>query len=221
MVSNHRLVLFTHALCRLSYPAVGGETNGPDISGLSKIAHFQKRWILPPDGCRSRPIECRIDAAGDRLRFAREHARPNYNYVGIRPTVRGAIQSHIRLRRSASSSRAKLELRSAPPAYRSGALGIHNRWRHDARIGSGHRAPGRDFIYGFVCGPVQLSSACACGWPTRRSAIVSLRMLRAFHAAGRRPPGRKPRTSGGRRPRRCAFHETGRRGETHSRNREA
>jgi hypothetical protein len=49
MVSNHRLVLFTHALCRLSYPAVGGKTNGPDIGGLSKIAHFQKidlaaRW---------------------------------------------------------------------------------------------------------------------------------------------------------------------------------
>ena len=49
MVSNHRLVLFTHALCRLSYPAVGGKTNGPDTSGLCKIAHFQKmdlaaRW---------------------------------------------------------------------------------------------------------------------------------------------------------------------------------
>jgi hypothetical protein len=49
MVSNHRLVLFTHALCRLSYPAVGGEITGPDIGGLCKIAHFSKmdlaaRW---------------------------------------------------------------------------------------------------------------------------------------------------------------------------------
>ncbi len=64
MVSNHRLVLFTHALCRLSYPAVGGEANGPDLSGLSKIAHFQK-MVLSPAGMPKRPIAYRIDAAGD------------------------------------------------------------------------------------------------------------------------------------------------------------
>ena len=34
MVSNHRLVLFTHALCRLSYPAVDRSA-----ASLRKIAH--------------------------------------------------------------------------------------------------------------------------------------------------------------------------------------
>jgi hypothetical protein len=39
MVSNHRLVLFTHVLCRLSYPAVGRKVSRPGVPGLCKIAH--------------------------------------------------------------------------------------------------------------------------------------------------------------------------------------
>ena len=46
-------------------------------------------------------------------RRARNSARPNYNYGGIRPTVRGASQSHIRLR--------QLSRRTAPPASRPAA----------------------------------------------------------------------------------------------------
>ena len=33
MVSNHRLVLFTHALCRLSYPAAYGPPLGEGVQG--------------------------------------------------------------------------------------------------------------------------------------------------------------------------------------------
>ena len=37
MVSNHRLVLFTHALCRLSYPAVGGKLPDPTAAVCAKL----------------------------------------------------------------------------------------------------------------------------------------------------------------------------------------
>ena len=112
-------------------------------------------------------------------------------------------------RRSASSSRAKSKLRSAPPAHRSGALGTHNRWRHDARIGSGHRVPGRDFICGFVClcgsRPLAAADSPLVGQRSSISKCFALFMSRAAGALGR-----EPRRSGGRRPRRRAFHETGR-----------
>jgi hypothetical protein len=71
MVSNHRLVLFTHALCRLSYPAVGGKTNGPDTSGLCKIAHFQKidlaaRWDAQAGRSHIEPMRRAIDCVSRR-----------------------------------------------------------------------------------------------------------------------------------------------------------
>ena len=59
MVSNHRLVLFTHALCRLSYPAVSATVTGPGLAGLFKIAHPRARnaWPAPSEMRRPKPDE--------------------------------------------------------------------------------------------------------------------------------------------------------------------
>jgi len=69
-----------------------------------------------------------------------------------------------------------------------------------------------------LCGsrPLAAADSPLVGQRSSISGCFALFMSRAAGALGR-----KPRRSGGRRPRRRAFHETGRRGETHSRNREA
>ena len=61
MVSNHRLVLFTHALCRLSYPAVGPIVTRPGLAGLFKIAHPRARHSLPAPTEMRRPNRPRPD----------------------------------------------------------------------------------------------------------------------------------------------------------------
>jgi hypothetical protein len=112
-------------------------------------------------------------------------------------------------RRPASSSRAKSKLRSAPPAHRSGALGTHNRWRHP------ESGPAIEFpaeisfaaLSAGLCGsrPLAAADSPLVGQRSSISKCFALFMSRAAGALGR-----KPRRSGGRRPRRRAFHETGR-----------
>jgi hypothetical protein len=91
MVSNHRLVLFTHALCRLSYPAVGGKLPDPTAAVCAKLLTLKNRIlpqnrILPPDAMPKPadriPIGCggAIDCVSRRnapfmLRAARPHGR--------------------------------------------------------------------------------------------------------------------------------------------------
>src|SRR3954466_11853838 len=80
MVSNPRLVLFTHALCRLSYPAVGPTVTRPGLAGLFKIAHPRARPSgrhLPRCDALSRPRpdgEARPLRRAIRLPFRTEHA---------------------------------------------------------------------------------------------------------------------------------------------------
>jgi hypothetical protein len=54
MVSNHRLVLFTHALCRLSYPAVGRKVSRPGVPCLTRrhdtqgvLSMIPAQWLPP------------------------------------------------------------------------------------------------------------------------------------------------------------------------------
>ena len=47
MVSNHRLVLFTHALCRLSYPAAFGPLGeGSGDAGLAALPRVRAKNAL-------------------------------------------------------------------------------------------------------------------------------------------------------------------------------
>ena len=77
MVSNHRLVLFTHALCRLSYPAVRRQLPAPPAPVWSKLLTRERdlpgaRCVAPkqrgPDG-DARPLRRAI-----RLPFGAEHS---------------------------------------------------------------------------------------------------------------------------------------------------
>jgi hypothetical protein len=70
MVSNHRLVLFTHALCRLSYPAVGPTITRSGLAGLFKIAHPRARQLLAGASEMRRPKRPRSDREARPLRRA-------------------------------------------------------------------------------------------------------------------------------------------------------
>ena len=92
MVSNHRLVLFTHALCRLSYPAVGPTVTRPGLAGLFKIAHPRARPSgrrLPRCDARSRPRpdgESSTSAARDPIAFP---DRTRFSPAGRQSKARG------------------------------------------------------------------------------------------------------------------------------------
>ena len=85
MVSNHRLVLFTHALCRLSYPAVGGKLPDPTAAVCAKLLTLKNR-ILPPDAM-PKPA----DRHGARIESGRWVPGRDFNGFACRPVQ---ISSH-------------------------------------------------------------------------------------------------------------------------------
>ena len=88
MVSNHRLVLFTLALCRLSYPAVGGKLPDPTAAVCAKLLTLKNRIlpqnrILPPDAMPKPadriPTRCGGARAADAAHFPpRIHKTESY-----------------------------------------------------------------------------------------------------------------------------------------------
>ena len=107
-------------------------------------------------------------------------------------TVRAGAVSGAAVGASAARSAAvgvefegKVKLRSAPPAYRSGALGTHNRWRHP-ESGPAVELPA-EINYRSAWRPVQLSSLAAADSPLvdQRSSISG-----CFALSCGGPPGR-------------------------------
>jgi hypothetical protein len=85
MVSNHRLVLFTHALCRLSYPAGCGKLSGLAATVCAKlltpstaIPHAALVGAIPKAAIARRPGAARLIAFRGGKRFsARRAAKGN------------------------------------------------------------------------------------------------------------------------------------------------
>ncbi len=78
MVSNHRLVLFTHALCRLSYPAINEICSDPLFWRTYRGSLAKRRSLRP---C-SREVDQRVS------RFlSLGFAGPLYRLFGIFPEL--------------------------------------------------------------------------------------------------------------------------------------